>query len=245
MQVAESPTIPIEAQANNQTKISIWLALLAALLLHIVVLFAPLSMHISKQADTPALIELQLTSFEPPPGKLEAVDAEPIEKPIPEPEPILEKTPPRLESPVVKVAENVDEPQTAVSAVSPKQRNFDQMNPSEKTQLTSTLLSRQFISEPSAADQVFGKPLPLTQPSPQAEFHYPIQPNMLSMLDKPMQDLPFEFKEGLVHFAYDPGVKGDLQRFWDVITPEFGWFTRHGTEVRCKLILVIAGCAWK
>jgi hypothetical protein len=205
----------------------------------------PLSMDISKQADPPVLIELQLTSFEPAPGKLEAVDAEPIEKPIPEPDPILEKNPQPPENPVVKIDENVAEPQTTVSAVSPKQRDFDQMSPSAKTQLTNTLLSRQFISEPSSADQIFGKPLPLTQPAPHAEFHYPIQPNMLSMLDKPMQDLPFEYTEGLIHFAYDPGVKGDLQRFWDVITPEFGWFTRHGTEVRCKLILVIAGCAWK
>ena len=28
-------------------------------------------------------------------------------------------------------------------------------------------------------------------------------------------------------------------------TPEFGWRTRYGTEVKCALILVIVGCAWK
>jgi hypothetical protein len=245
MQDAESPTIPVKAQANSQPKFSIWLALVAALLLHLVVIFVPLSMDISKQADTPVLIELQLTAFEPLHTELESVDSKAILKLVQEPGPILETIPQPPENPVVKVDENVDEPQTTVSAVSPKQRDFDQMSSSAKTQLTNTLLSRQFISEPSSADQIFGKPLPLTQPAPHAEFHYPIQPNMLSMLDKPMQDLPFEYEEGLVHFAYDPGVKGDLQRFWDVITPEFGWFTRHGTEVRCKLILVIAGCAWK
>ena len=68
---------------------------------------------------------------------------------------------------------------------------------------------------------------------------------MLTMLNRPMQDLPFEYTPGLVHFAYVPGVRGDLQRFWDVITPEFGWRTNNGTEVRCKLLLVVIGCGWK
>ena len=65
------------------------------------------------------------------------------------------------------------------------------------------------------------------------------------MLDQPLPDLPFAYTHGLVNFAYEPGVKGDLQRFWDVITPEFGWRTKYGTEVKCILILVVAGCAWK
>jgi len=68
---------------------------------------------------------------------------------------------------------------------------------------------------------------------------------MIDMLDQPMPDVPFAYTPGLIYFAYDPGLKGDIQRFWDVITPEFGWRTKYGTEVRCKLILVIVGCGWK
>ena len=65
------------------------------------------------------------------------------------------------------------------------------------------------------------------------------------MLDQPMPDLPFAYTRGLVKFAYDPGLKGDLQRFWDVITPEFGWRTKNGTEFRCIWVLIIGGCGWK
>jgi hypothetical protein len=68
---------------------------------------------------------------------------------------------------------------------------------------------------------------------------------MIAMLDQPMQKVPFAYTPGLVKFAYAPGVKGDLQRFWDVITPEFGWRTKNGTEFRCVWVLIIGGCGWK
>lgn len=49
---------------------------------------------------------------------------------------------------------------------------------------------------------------------------------------------------GLIRFAYATGMKGDLHRFWDAITPEFGGITKYGTEIKCKWVLVIVGCAW-
>lgn len=119
------------------------------------------------------------------------------------------------------------------------------MSEAEKKVLTSTILARQYITEESAADRLFGKPLVKDSSDVQKEFHYPPRPNLREMLDQPLPDVPFAYTPGLVHFAYDPGAKGDLQRFWDVITPEFGWRTRYGTEVKCALILVIVGCAWK
>jgi hypothetical protein len=77
------------------------------------------------------------------------------------------------------------------------------------------------------------------------EFHYPVRQNMMTMLDQPVPDLPFAYTPDLIYFAYDPGVKGDLQRMWDAITPEFGWRTDNGTEFKCKWILIIAACGWK
>ena len=108
---------------------------------------------------------------------------------------------------------------------------------------TDVILSRQYISEEPVIDRLFGRPL--EAPAPQVDFRIPQRTDMLTMLNRPMQDLPFEYTPGLVHFAYAPGVRGDLQRFWDVITPEFGWRTNNGTEVRCKLLLVVIGCGWK
>ena len=121
----------------------------------------------------------------------------------------------------------------------------DSMSEKEKSVLTSTILARQYISEESVVDQLFGKPLEQHSGEFQKEFHYPVRPDMLSMLDSPLPDVPFDYTPGLIYFAYEPGVKGDLQRFWDVITPEFGWRTKYGTEVRCVLVLVLIGCGWK
>ena len=93
--------------------------------------------------------------------------------------------------------------------------------------------------------QLFVQRVELHDSDPHTTFQFPEQENMITMLNQPMPELPFAYKAGLVNFAYDPGIKGDLQRFWDVITPEFGWRTKHGTEVRCIWILVIGGCGWK
>ena len=119
------------------------------------------------------------------------------------------------------------------------------MTPMEKTLLTHTILSSQFITDEPAADQLFGPVIARYSIETQKEFHYPDKASLVSMLDQPMQELPFAYTPGLIQFAYAPGVKGDLQRFWDVITPEFGWITDHGTEVRCIWVLVIARCGWK
>jgi hypothetical protein len=119
------------------------------------------------------------------------------------------------------------------------------MNTAERTRLTHTILSSQFITEESAADQLFGPAIARYAIETRKDFHYPGKANLVTMLDQPMQELPFEYTPGLIHFAYAPGVKGDLQRFWDVITPEFGMITDHGTEIRCIWALIIAACGWK
>ncbi len=139
-------------------------------------------------------------------------------------------------------------PLTPVNPEPPASADLPALNVQDsnrQSHLASTLLSRQFISEKSVTEQIFGvRPGPDNQQDRQA-FHFPDQVDMRSLLDKPLPDLPFEYTPGLVRFAYEPGVRGDLQRFWDTITPEFGWTTRHGTEVRCVWVLLIAACGWK
>lgn len=123
--------------------------------------------------------------------------------------------------------------------------DLEHMDAVERSRLTSTILSRQFITEKSVADRIFGLPLEQRDPDEGRGFHFPHRQDMVSMLDQPLPNIPFEYSPGLIHFAYDPGLKGELQRFWDVITPEFGWTTKHGTEVKCIWVLVIGGCGWK
>ena len=234
-------------QFRTGRKAGIWLALCCALALHVIFLLLPIAGQMPPDDKLLSVIELQLTTFSPRSSAL----LEPLAKPEalpPEPEPVLVSEQP------VTAPENETEvsPVVAESApvkTSPVARNLrpdlDSMSEPEKKQLKNMILARQFFTEKSAADQLFGKPLPQHNTEIRKEFHYPLRPDLIAMLDQPLPEVPFAYTPDLVYFAYDPGVKGDLQRFWDVITPEFGWRTKYGTEVKCIMVLVIIGCGWK
>ena len=235
--------------ARTGKKTGIWLAFSFAMGLHFVLLFLPIAVQTPVPDNSRVPIDLLLTTFSPQPE----ASLPPIQKPeepVTKPQPIPQLT----TAPPAVVHEDQTEPAPAGSepaALTTRlvARNLppdlDNMSKQEKRQLTSNILMRQFITEDSAVDKLFGKPLVQTNTEIQQEFHYPLKQNMLTMLDQPLPDMPFAYTPGLVYFAYEPGVKGDLQRFWDVITPEFGWRTRYGTEVRCILVLVLVGCGWK
>lgn len=235
--------------ARTGKPISLWLALLAALVLHTGILLLPVTKRLYLDQTDSLQIEVQLTVQESP------APAVPEQPDVPESlpsksEPIAEMTPqepPQVEEPVPEPAPLEPQPAPLTSIVPAPQvtRPFDQLNAAEQKRLSATLLTRQFISEKPVTEQLFGTPLWPHSTEPQREFHYPVRPDLLTMLDQPMPELPFAYTPGLVRFAYDPGVRGDLQRFWDVITPEFGWKTRYGTEVRCIYVLVIVACGWK
>ena len=209
----------------------IWLALTVAVGMHAIFLSLPISRQIPVNETDRALIELQLTT---------------VDQHLPEPEIAAEpsKSPPEPQAEVAAV-----EPEPPILTPIPQAADLknvqQEMYGPEERQLTNSILVRQFMTEKSVTDKLF--PDILSQPGSglQAEFHTPVRQSMVAMLDQPMPDLPFAYEPGLIHFAYDPGIKGDLQRFWDVITPEFGWRTKYGTEVRCIWILVIGACAWK
>ena len=216
------------AHTRDGEKSGFWLALVFALALHGIILLVPMTIQAPDKKSIPAQIELQLTTI--------YKDA-----PLPEPEPIpavpekLAASPQESEPPRLVPAPPVRE----------LQHDLKKMTPAQKTRLTNAILSRQFISLESETDKIFGKPIATQATEPQKEFHYPVRQNMVTMLDQPLPDLPFAYTPDLIYFAYEPGVRGDLQRFWDVITPEFGWRTNNGTEFKCKWILIITACGWK
>jgi len=215
-------------QARTGGRTGIWLALAVALALHTIFLFLPIDRQVSDNGKTYSHIEVQLRAPLP---------QEPAPQPIQEPE--IAPPPPE---PVTESMESIASKPAEITA-NPLVQEMEPVL--ERVPLTSTILARQFITEKSAVDQIFGRSLEKQDSDIQKEFHYPIRQNMLAMLDQPMPELPFAYTPGLVRFSYDPGVKGDLQRFWDVITPEFGWRTKNGTEFKCIWILVIGGCGWK
>ena len=233
---------------RQDKKSSIGLAIVIAFGFHALILILPLTGKTPAPENTSAQIEVQLTTFtvpSPPPP----VEAAPPE-PIPEQEPVQEPIPEPVESivetkPEIEAVEPEPTPVMPLTQVTEMRRDVDSMTDTEKRRLTRTILSRQFITEESAADKIFGKPFEPISTASQEDFHYPSRPDLLDQLNRPMQKLPFAYTHDLVYFAYDPGAKGGLQRFWDVITPEFGWRTKYGTEVRCIWVLVIVGCGWK
>jgi hypothetical protein len=237
----ERKQVPVKIRTGNKT--GIWLALLAALSIHVIIVFLPFSKQVTVSEPPGAQIEVQLTTFtSPPEPPLAEIKPEPETEPEPEPEPIETVAEVKPEPQPLK-------PQPPVMALIPQtpdlNNRVETMDESERRKLTNSILTRQFITEESVTDEIFGRQV-LQQPSEfQKEFHYPVRQSMMTMLDQPMQELPFAYTPGLIHFAYDHGVKGDLQRFWGVITPEFGWRTKYGTEVRCIWMLVVVGCGWK
>jgi hypothetical protein len=236
-------------QNNTETrtgnKAGILLAFSLAVGLHFALLLIPIVKQTSDSEATRAPIELQLTTTEPKTTTPSVPIPEP-EQPEPIPDPIPPEPMMALEEPVKPAPTPVEPPEEPVTPVASNlQPDLNSLSAPEKKQLANTILSRQFFTEESEADKIFGRPIVQQSTEIQKDFHYPLSPNMLTMLDQPLPEVPFAYTPDLVYFAYDPGVRGDLQRFWDVITPEFGWRTKYGTEVKCILVLVIVGCGWK
>ena len=225
-------------------KPGIWLAIAVAITLHGVFLLLPVAQDERPVQDRQRAIEIELTKVATGAPEPQTELQAPISEPVPE------APPPPAEHPPEKLAASqpteVREPPAVATTPYPvHERDFDKLSEVEKRVLTSTILARQYVTEESATDSLFGKPLAQDTSDVHKEFHFPLRKDLIDMLNQPLPDLPFEYTPGLVYFAYDPGWQGDLQRFWDVITPEFGWRTRYGTEVKCALVLVIVGCVWK
>jgi hypothetical protein len=241
----------IRGRFRTGERSGIWLAIGLAIALHVIFLLLPLTRENQPGQDRQRALELELATVET--QQPVSVTAEP-EPGNSSGQPTGAAAPEALPGPVEKTVEAIKVLQpldTSEPSAAPKppsranQHDLDNLGEMEKKVLTSTILARQYITEASVADRLFGKPLVPDSSDLQKDFHYPLRPDLFEMLDKPLPDLPFSYTPGLVYFAYDPGLRGDLQRFWDVITPEFGWRTKYGTEVKCALILIIPGCVWK
>ena len=225
----------------KRNKFRIWLSLLIALGLHGLILLLPFSRQTTNTHPESVQIELRLTEIERPAVAKDISNSEPeiLSRQLPDPTVQPEPTP-LLQTPAQAASSTA-----TVNPLVPLKHDFERLNAAEKSRLAHAILSSQFMTEESVANQIFGEPDARYSIKSKKGFHYPEKANMVAMLNQPMQELPFEYTPGLIHFAYAPGVKGDLQRYWDIITPEFGWTTKYGTEVKCRWVLVIAGCGWK
>lgn len=250
MNAAPYKLLAVSPADRKQSYGGMWLAITIAVLLHVFLLYLPVIQHQALPPLTTRSVEIQVTRFTPEPTVENP--PEPPTETIPTPA----KTPPPLaETPAPQTMQPQDAPlpeprQTtppvaSTSAMQPEKQTAGlSTGPSERQALTSRILSRQYLSEESAADKVFGPAIQINSQPANKAFHFPDRDNMITMLDRPVNDLPFAYTPGLVEFSYDPGVKGDMQRFFDKITPEFSWRTKYRTKVKCKWVLVIVACGW-
>lgn len=225
-------------RSGEKTRILPFFLLAAGL--HAVILFLPASRQTPFAEDGRTQIEIELITVTQQPQAL----PEPAQLPevgAPVVEPVVQPVKRMVQA---KVEEIPAVPETEIMPDNISS-DFDMLSVSEKKQLAHSILSAQFITEESVTDKIFGKQFDLEIADPQKEFHFPVRQSMIAMLDQPIPEIPFAYTPGLVRFAYAPGVKGDLQRFWDVITPEFGWRTKNGTEFKCIWVLIVGGCGWK
>ncbi len=213
--------------------------LLLAVLVHITVLWWLGKLPLPAPVRSSAL-EVQLLSprpaAPPEPQNPVAPPAQPL------PAPVLETTP---EMPPATKAE-------AVTPPLPSPRPVQQPPETEPSSTVPTsvpapsqpgaeeLLSRISRYRLDGQSQLEAAP---AAPLPTPVLGLANQTNMLTSLARPLPELPFEPGEMGLNF-YPAGIRGDIARGFDKITPEFGFVTSFGLEIKCKYVLVIVSCGW-
>ncbi len=241
--MGNGPIVSTHRRLKRQ-KSAWWPALAGALVFHLLVLLLPWSGQgpVSKPGMTGIDVELTTLSPAEPLPQTEVTEAFLPPTDSQSESPAVDKTLQSITATGVEPTAPVTPSAEQIKVLSTTRENEDE--PVDRQRMNA-ILARQFISEGPVAGRLFGRAIESENDAAPVDFQLPQRASLIEQLRRPLPDLPFAYTPGLVHFAYAPGIKGDLQRFWDVITPEFGWKTNNGTEVKCILILVIAGCAWK
>lgn len=202
----------------------IWPALAITAALHVALLFVTVERDSPAPPEPSQVVDISLVTPAPP----EPVVVEP---PPPAPEPrVADRAvePPATEPPLP----NPEPPATEPAPASVDVVDLDQLAPRIK--------AAPWLDD-DTPESVFGDNPAPAEPLP--DFRWAERTDMITMLDQPLPALPFADPD-LVDFAYAPGVMGSMHRGFDKITPEFGWTSKTGFKVRCKLILIVVGCGW-
>lgn len=213
-----------------------WLALLA----HLAALWwlAGQPLPAPPGSGRPA-ISVELVPGSAPPLPPAPVPADP--RPAAEP---LEPAPPAPQSaePIAASPADSSEPGPTVSlppAGAPPEAGLDRSDPPPTAQDLLKRLRRYRVDD--------GPRLTPTGPEPRrapSELGLANQTNMLAELDRRLPELPFAPGEMGLPF-YSAGVRGDIARTFDRITPEFGFVTSFGLEVKCRYVLILVSCGWR
>ena len=206
-------------------------ALGVALAVHAALMLLPFQKQQAHPAKAAGLLKVHLAALPAKAARAEELHLDP--KPL-----AAAQAPPAAIEPMPPA------PRAAVPPVASKPEPNRVEGP-EPERLRHSILASQFLGGRQEDNASFSLAPRQKNPEVQTEFHLPHRASMYEVMMPPLPDLPFAHQPGFVEFSYTaPGFLGELQYFFDVITPEFEFKTKHGTRVKCALILVIAGCAW-
>jgi hypothetical protein len=225
---------------QGRDRLRLCFAFLLTLAAHLFLVFLPDLPDRTPVALDSDMITVRLTNE---PGKYMAVDPLPEERPSPSTAPAPSPNPDPAPAPIQ--AEIPSEPATTATPGMVVSRPDPEVpQPVNDALLSRSILASQFLPERKVSEPAIftlsGRPSTTLQ----ADFQYPVRKNMYDLMVPTLPDLPFAYTPGFVKFSYEPGFLGEIQRSWDAITPEYEFRTKNGTLVKCKLILIIAGCVW-
>ena len=215
--------------ASDSNRAFYW-ALSGVLVLHTFLLFLPWLKMDGRLTSASQPLHVQ---FIGPPLEVETVEPASIASTIPEVAP--------AEPPGQPVPAAVSEAPDAVPAV-PSSPIPEPKPVTDEPSLPTRILASPYLEEESTGAKLFSTRLAPDQA--ESVFHFRERPTMVSALNSVPDQLPFGNGPRFVVASYDPGVIGDVQRFFDAVTLEKEWVTKNGTRVKCAWVLILAGCGW-
>jgi len=161
----------------------------------------------------------------------------------------LEPPSPASAIPEVALAESVSQTAPAVVAEPP---DPDPVQPTSQVPATeivkdipalrTRILASPYLEEEPLAANLFS--IRTESNGTESVFHFRDRPTLDYVLNLSPEQLPFANGPRFEVASYTPGVVGDVQRFFDIVTLEKEWVTKNGTRVKCGWVLIFAGCGW-
>ena len=217
-------------QGFADTNRAFYRVLAGVILLHTLLVFSPWFNVDMRLTTTHELIHVHLTT---PPRKVETSELPSLASVIPDAAP----------------AEAVSQPAPAAVIEPP---DPDPVQPTSRVPhsemvkdipaLRTRILASPYLEEEPLAANLFS--IRAESNGTESVFHFRDRPNMDSVLNPTPDQLPFANGPRFELASYTPGVVGDVQRFFDFVTLEKEWVTKHGTRVKCAWVLIFAGCGW-
>jgi len=204
--------------------------LLAAVLLHALILLIPIVQEVMPEPKVSSRIRLQISDTNRQEESETPDSVPPSELPVEEQSPIVPKKP-------VELAEL---PASPPQPVIPELSQEPVVEPVVEQDISGRILSSQFDFQ--RVEPLFGAHK--AEVGDQPDFYFRDRPGLDDALNEPSLQLPFRDTRVYLVNSYSAGIGGGVERFFDKVTVPFGWTTKNNTRIHCAWVLIISGCSW-